>query len=391
MKNLKNFGLMFLIVVLSLSLTVNSLASASLTSYDNVQINIQTTSNMPSGYYTVTAFNMTGYQESSVQTYYPAASFELPNGQYIFTVTAENQTNSIYPVPLASGAASSTGSGATGTGTVSPPSLPVYAAPAVEYGYSVQQVSSSITITIATQNVSSFPTDTLTIQVLYANGTAAAGASVSASTTGSSYYWCYEPNVVTWTTTNADGIATLVTPTAPEEINAWSWIPLNFTGVAVPPAIVAGEPINVTGPMLPAYLGLAGSTIIIPPPTTATITLQTQPENYWVTPYAAIATPQTGSTTSASSSGSSVGPGAIPASVYADQQGNPALQTSQTPTPTPTSAPTSAAASSLASENRVLLTTLVAIIITVVLVVILTVASRTKRKQQSSEAHTESA
>lgn len=334
MKNLKNFGLMFLIV-LSLSLTVTSLASASLTSYDNVQINIQTTSNMPSGYYTVTAFNMTGYQESSVQTYYPAASFELPNGQYIFTVTAENQTNSIYPVPLASGAASGSGSGTTGTGTVSPPSLPVYVAPAVEYGYSVQQVSSSITFTIATQNVASFPTNTLTIQVLYANGTAAANASVSASTIGSSYYWGYEPNVVTWTTTNANGYATLVTPTAPEQINAWSWLPLDLTGVSVPPAIVAGEPINTSGPMIPAYLGLAGSTLIIPPQTTATITLYTQPQNYWVTPYAATATPQTGSTTSAQSSSSSAGPGAIPASVYAQQQGNPALTATQTPTPTP--------------------------------------------------------
>lgn len=292
----KNFSLACIIVLGLSLLTLTSLASASLSSYSNVQISIQTTSSMPAGYYTVTAFNMTGYQESSVQTYYPAASFELPNGQYIFTVTAENQTNSIYPVPLASGAASSSGSGATSTGTVSPPSLPVYVAPAVEYGYSVQQISTSGTITITTQNVSTFPTTTLTILVLYANGTAASGASVSASTIGSSYYWGYEPNVVTWTTTNSNGYATLVTPTAPEQINAWSWLPLNFTGVAVPPAIIAGEPVNTSGPMIPAYLGLAGSTMIVPPQTTATITLYTQQQNYWVTPYAATTTPETGST-----------------------------------------------------------------------------------------------
>ena len=93
----------------------------------------------------------------------------------------------------------------------------------------MQQISNSITITITTQNVSSFPTNTLTIQVLYANGTAAADASVSASTIGSSYYWGYEPNVITWTTTGPDGYATLVTPTAPEQIDAWSWLPLNLT------------------------------------------------------------------------------------------------------------------------------------------------------------------
>lgn len=330
---------------------------------------------MPAGYYTVTAFNMTGYQESSVQTYYPAASFELPNGQYIFTVTAENQTNSIYPVPLASGAASSSGSGATSTGTVSPPSLPVYVAPAVEYGYSVQQISTSGTITITTQNVSTFPTTTLTILVLYANGTAASGASVSASTIGSSYYWGYEPNVVTWTTTNSNGYATLVTPTAPEQINAWSWLPLNFTGVAVPPAIIAGEPVNTSGPMIPAYLGLAGSTMIVPPQTTATITLYTQQQNYWVTPYAATTTPETGST-GAPSASSSAGPGAIPASVYAQQQGNPALQATRTATPTPTatSAPTF-------SGNVLILPILVGAVIVAVAVASLIITTRTKRKQ----------
>jgi len=382
MKNFKkNFSLAIIIVFGLSLLTVTSLASASVSSFNNVQINIQTSSNMPSGYYTVTAYNMSGYQESSIQTYYPAASFELPNGQYIFTVTAENQTNMNYPVPLSSGAASSSGNGAA---TSSPPILPIYIAPAVEYGYSVQQISSPVSITISTQNVSAFPTNTLTIQVLYANGTAAAGASVSASTIGSDYYWGYEPNVVTWTTTNADGYATLVTPAAPEQISAWSWIPLNFTGVAVPTVIVAGEPVNVTGPMLPAYLGLAGSTLIIPPQTTATITMQTQQQNYWVTPYAGIATPQTGSTTGApsSSSGSSSGPGAIPASVYTEQQGNPALQTTQTPTPTPTSAPVS----SLATENRVTLTFLAAVVIAAVLLVSLTIATRTKRKQQQSSA-----
>src|SRR5208283_3175879 len=98
-----SFSSLALTIILGLSLlSVTSLASASLSSYNNVQINIQT-QNIQSGYFTVSAFNMTGYQESSVQTYYPAASFELPNGQYIFTVTANNQTDSNYPLPLAAG------------------------------------------------------------------------------------------------------------------------------------------------------------------------------------------------------------------------------------------------------------------------------------------------
>jgi len=361
MKNFKkNFGLAFLIVLGLSLLTITSLASASTTSYNNVQINIQTTSNMPSGYYTVTAFNMTGYQESLVQTYYPAASFELPNGQYIFTVTANNQTSN-YPVPVALGTTSS-----SGENSPSIPSLPIDIAPAVEYGYSVQQVSSSITITIATQNVSSFPTSTLTIQVLYANGSAAADASVSASTIGSSYYWGYEPNVVTWTTTNADGYATLVTPTAPEQINAWSWLPLNLTNSPPQQVIVGGEPVNTSGPVMPTYIGLAGSTLIIPPQTTATITLYAQQQNYWVTPYAAT-----------SSSSSSAGPGAIPESVYATQQGDPALRTTTTPTPT-------AKGSTTTVGNTLLLTILLAAVVAVAVAASLIIATRTKRKQQPS-------
>ena len=370
MHNLKTSFRLAFIIILGLSLlSVTSLSSAQLTSYDNVQINIQT-SNIQSGYFTVSAYNMTGYQESSVQTYYPAASFELPDGQYIFTVTANNQTNSNSPVPVVAGATSSSGESSPGTSAV-----PIPAIPAIEYGYSVQQIYDSVSITITTQSVSSFPTNTLTIQVLYANGTAAADASVSASTIGSSY-WGYESNVVTWTTTGPDGYATLVTPIAPEEINAWSWLPLNLTDVTVPQVIIGGEPVNVSGPMIPAYIGLAGSTLMVPSQTTATITMSTQQQNYWVTPYAA-ATPGTGSATSAPSSSSVAGPGAIPASVYAQQQGNPALQATQTPTPTATS-------SHATSGNTLLLTILVAVVIAGVAVASLIIATRTKRKNQQT-------
>jgi len=365
-----------LIVALSLSLSAAiSSSSASLNSYNNVQINIQTSS-IQSGYFTVSAFNMTGFQESSVQTYYPAASFELPSGQYIFTVTANNQTNQIYAEPLASGASSN---GAT---SISEPALPVPVVPSVEYGYSVQQISSSVSITITTGSVSSFPTNTLTVQVLYPNGTAAADASISASTVGSDYYWGYEPNVVTWTTTDSNGYATLVTPVAPEQIDAWIWLPLNATGTLAPNIPVPVPPLNSTGPMIPvlANVGLSGSTVIIPPQTTATITMQVQPQNYWVTPIPAIATPQAKSA-GASSSTSSAGPGSIPASVYADQQGNPALEGTQAATLTP--APTAIVVA--AHNNSILvLAALIAVVIAAITVTGVIVATRTKRKKQQT-------
>jgi len=161
----------FSAIVFISSLAVLALSSLPLTraaSYNNVQIYIQTASNLPD-HFTVSAFNMSGYLLASCQTQYPAASFELPDGQYIFAATGYS--------------AGIQGSGVPGIYTV-----PYYVAPVSEYGYSVEQISASTTLTILTQNVTSFPTSTITIKVTYANGTAAEGASVSASVLGSWYY-----------------------------------------------------------------------------------------------------------------------------------------------------------------------------------------------------------
>lgn len=167
--------------------------------FSNVQITIQI-SNSQSNYFVVNAYNMSGYLEASTQTHYPTASFELPKNQYIFTVTANN-ASAPSPVPLLGG------SGSTSNGTASP-LLPLYVAPAVEYGYAIEQVTGSTSLTIATKNVNQYPTNTLTVKVSYANGTAAQGAYVSASVMGSSYYWGYEPDVITWATSGSDGTAT---------------------------------------------------------------------------------------------------------------------------------------------------------------------------------------
>ena len=346
-----------------LSLCSFSFASAS--TLNNVVISIQTSS-IQADYFVVNAYNMSGYLESSVQTHYSAASFELPNDQYIFTVTANNESNSVYnPVPLLS-----TSSGSASSSSL--PSLPIYVAPAAEYGYLVQQISNSTSITINTQNVSQYPTNSLDVKVLYPNGTAAAGASVSASVIGSSYYWGYEPNVVTWASTGADGIATLTTPTAPVQINAWLWIPSNETSFPTPAAVDApGQIVNGAIIAYPIYVGLAGSALVLPPQTSPTINLQAQQPNYWVTPYigAATAVP--------SSSDLAAGPGSVPSSVYAQQQGSPNLQSF--PAPSTSSTGGSTPTPNIGGDSEILI--LVTIAAVAVIVVSLALILRSKRKK----------
>ena len=321
------FGLIFISPALPLTTA---------STFNNVQITVQTSS-LEANYFVVNAYNMTGYLEASTQTHYPSASFELPSSQYIFTVTANNESYSVVP-PVLTPSTPSTPSGGAASST-STPSLPIYIAPAVEYGYSVQPVSSPINITIITQNVTSFPTNQISVSVLYSNGTAAADAYVSASVIGSAYYWGYEPNVVTWTTTGTDGTANLLTPIAPLTIDSWLWVPYNETSYPVPQSAASGQGQAVNGTIIPApiYIGLAGSTTILPPQTNAVITLQLQQTDYWATPYTGTATP-TGTT----STSYAAGPGSVPYSVYEQQQGNPNLQNlqpSSSPTPQPTATP----------------------------------------------------
>ena len=251
-------NLNFLVSVVMLGLCFSSLSFANSATFNNVAINIQT-SGIQADYFIVNAFNMSGYLESSTQTHYSAASFELPDGQYIFTATANNQSY-VYPVPLltaSAGAASSSGA----------LSLPIYVAPAEEYGFLVQQVSGSSALTITTQNVSQYPTNSLTVKVVYDNGTAAVGASVSASVIGSSYYWGYESNVVTWASTGEDGVANLVTPVAPVQIDVWIWVPSDTTNYPTPQMDVPGQVVNGTIIAYPIYVGLAGSALVVPPQT----------------------------------------------------------------------------------------------------------------------------
>ena len=375
----RNF-LILIAVIGILGLSLGSFTFVSAATFNNVVVNVQTSS-MQADYFIVNAFNMTGYLEASVQTHYSVASFELPSGQYIFTATANNQSYSAYdPVPpLAT-------SGGAASSSISP-SLPVYVAPAVEYGFSVQQISSSTSITITTQNVIQYPTNSLAVKVLYPNGTAAAGASVSASVFGSSYYWGYEANVVTWATTAANGIATLTTPTAPVQINAWLWIQSNETSS---PTVMVGAPsqvVNGSVIAIPTYVGLAGSALVVPSQSSVTITLQVQQPNYWVTPYVGA------STAVPSSSSLEAGPGSLPSSVYTQQQGSPNLQnfrspsTTSTPQSTPSqitltggSTPTPINSGNMFGGSLFAISVLIVVAIVTVVVVGLTLIFKGKRK-----------
>ncbi len=384
----RNFLLLITVVsIVGLGiLGLGSFSPVSAVTLNNVEVSIQTSS-IQADYFVVNAFNMSGYLDSSVQTHYSAASFDLPNGQFIFTVTANNESNSVYPVPLLSAS-----SGVASSSSI--PSLPIYIAPAVEYGFSVKQISSSTTFTITTQNVTQFPTNPLAVTVQYANGTSAVGASVSASVIGSSYYWGYEPNVVTWATTGADGVANLIAPTAPVQINAWIWIPSNETGSLTPPNVGAsGQAVNGVIIAYPIYTGLAGSAIVLPPQTNATITLQAQQPNYWVTPYVGTATPSgTMAVPNSSGASSAPGPGSVPSSVYTQQQGSPNLQSYPTPSttaiPQPTTPQTTSTGGSTSTPNSpgnnvgVDMSLLILVLVAVVAVVVVSLALTMKKKRK---------
>ena len=166
-KRMIEFSILAIVLVVGFAVLMSStsMLQAMANSYNDVQVFVQTATSLPDTF-TISAFNMSGYMVSSCQTQFPAASFELPNGQYIFTVTADESGDNTYYSPVPAVGANS---------GVASPALEVYEAPVVEYGYTVQQVASSTTFTVSTQNVTSFPTTTLTIQVDYANGTAAEG------------------------------------------------------------------------------------------------------------------------------------------------------------------------------------------------------------------------
>src|SRR2546425_10520764 len=159
--------------------------------------------------------------------------------------------------------------------------------PGNEYGYSVQQGAGSKSITISTQPIDKIPTSNVTITARYLNGTAASGASVSAYNVGE-WDWGGNSNnrLVLWGQTDKTGKVDLIVPSVPVEVSAWAWLPVSLPSHQTPVQTTGGgEKGNVTVYWQPTYVGLAGSALIMPPRTGASITLHAQQPNYWATPY----------------------------------------------------------------------------------------------------------
>ncbi len=246
--------------------------------FNNVQISVSTSAALPYSY-VFTAYNLTGALVGTYQGPYPAAAFELPTGDYLFTVSAIHQYGNPCNICLV-GAASNAPSSSIAA-------MPVkYFQPTAEYGYAVKHVDSSQMININTQNVTQFPTTQVTVKTVYANGTAAAGAWVSSSVVGQWYYWWgQDTKILMSAQTGSDGIATLVIPSAPAVVTAWSWVPVNLpTNQTTVVTTVGGQKVNVTVYWQPTYVGLSASVLLLPPSTSTTLTLQYQPQNYWVMP-----------------------------------------------------------------------------------------------------------
>lgn len=299
------FGLATLLLVSSFG--VASLRAAS---YNNVQIFVTTSAQLPYSY-TYTAYNSTGSQVASSYSNYPAAAFELPSGTYLFTVSAVHEGHSICSCPSLCACPMIPASGAVGSSSTSSvvksvttvdgtPNYIVYE-PESEYGFAVVDVTSSQTVNIQTMNVTQFPTYQVTVHVSYVNGTAVDNASVSASIIGQwDYWWGSGSNVNMSAHTGSDGTATLTLPVAPSLITAWKWVTVPIPGNETsPPANqttsfnVGGQKTNVTTIFEVSYLGLSGSATLIPPADQVDITIQNQSPIYWAEPLTAQVTPGT--------------------------------------------------------------------------------------------------
>jgi hypothetical protein len=280
--------------------------------YNNVQIFVSP-QNSTLDTFSVSAYNSTGGLVATSQSSYPAFSFELPSGEFLFAVTATSSYGYATPVVYGSAAQGAPSSG----GAI----LPVKYYNPEEYGYVLSNVTSSRTLHISTAPIESMNTTQVTITAKFLNGTAAAGTYVDASIMGGGYWYSPDGSTTMSGQTGSDGVVTLQVPAVPLELTAWNWISVNLpTNQTTTQVTIGGSPVNVTVYWQPTYVGLAGSSLIIPPTTTATITMKAQQPNYWYYPQGvagvASALPPSAQSAGGQSSGTVAnGPGAVPASV----------------------------------------------------------------------------
>lgn len=263
-----------------------ALVSEDSLSYNNLKVSVHTTDNFPATY-VFSAYNSSGWLVAWSQSKYPAASFELPSATYLVTVNAfEQDYYRCYGYAVQATAPSSVAGAATGGALpgVMPPCQPY--TPKSEYGYSFQTISAPTSLSISTQTLSQ-TSSKLAVHVAYANGTAASGVSISAYVVGAPFWWGgSENNFVMYSQTGADGSANLIVPGVPVELTAWKSIPVvlpkNETTVQT---IVAGERVNVTVYWQPTYVNFGSSALVMPPRSSATMTLHYQQPNYLPMPY----------------------------------------------------------------------------------------------------------
>ena len=295
---------------------------AAATTYNQVQVKVQT-ANALNATYIGTVYNSSGYMEATFQSRYPVFTFDLPSSTYLFAVTALQQSVSRCPLydQYAKG-----GAAQAGPAMIYPPCF--WNNPAIEYGYSFQQVAGSTSITVSTQPIDKIPTSNVTITARYLNGTAASGASVSAYIVGEWYWWGNSNNrLVLWGQTDKTGKVDLTVPSVPVEVSAWMWLPVNLPrNQTTVQTTVGGEKVDVTVYWQPTYVGLAGSALIVPPKTGVSITLHAQQPNYWATPYG-VQTMGAVSATSKTMGTIASADGGIPAQQYSQYQYGPSSPT----------------------------------------------------------------
>lgn len=308
------------LLALLLAVGVGGFVSASSsTQYNDVQVFVQTSQNLPYSY-TLTAYNSSGSQVASYQTSFPAAALELPDGTYLFTVQA-TYGSSLYPcIGCAAQSNTSTaspmielgspvnpggpmvlanGTNPTNSTGVTPVVIPVFRVQSSnEYGYAVEQVSGPSTVTIDTVNASSIPTTQVTVHVSFDNGTAASGAWVSASIVDDNYY--YYPGSSSGAQTGANGSVVLTVPQAPLIVSASLSVPITPPkGPSNVTMDVGGQEVTVQVYWQPTSVYLQGQMLILPPQTSGTVVLKYQPQA--ITPF-----PLDGVTSSGSSSGDTI-------------------------------------------------------------------------------------
>ncbi len=309
------FGISLLLLTTGGAILAQPLAAAA--SYNQVQLTVQTTNSL-NATYIGTVYNSSGYIVATSQSRYQVLSFDLPSSKYLFAVTALQESKSRCYSPYASNANA-------GPAMVLPPCFS--SNPSIEYGYSYRDVTGSTSFTISTQPIDKMPTSNITIRTSYLNGTAASGASVSAYIIGEWYWWGNaNEKLVLWGQTDKTGTVDLIVPSVPVEVSAWVWLPVNLpTKETTVQTTIGGEKVNVTVYWQPTYVGLAGSTLIVPPTNGASITLHTQQPNYWAVPYGV---QTTGVMTPASKAGGTIASagGGIPAQDYSQYQYGPNSQ-----------------------------------------------------------------